>query len=248
MKRLILMMGALLALGACTKNEYITYSAKDGLVFLSNSSTDLSAGDSIVYSFISRAISGNQDTIWVTVSLTGKPADADRPFVIEVAPESTAKEGVDFELMEPVFPANATALRYPIVLLRTPELAQEERWFKLALRDNEQFTLGALSPATSATYGGGLRFEAIKIVMTDQVIKPSWWALAEDYYYGAYSHTKYRFMIETIGITNFSSRELNYPQITNYRALLQGALSEYEKTHGEKLKDENDEIITIPAF
>lgn len=244
MKRILLY--SLLFLCSCTKNEYITYSEKNGLTFTTNSDSDLFTADSIVYSFVTQAVRGDVDTIWLPISLTGKPNESPLPFVIQVDPSSTASEGVHFKTTEAIFPSSETTLNYPIVLLRAEDLQEQARSIKLVLKENEYFTIGALSNSSS-TYGGG-QFSSVTIHVTDQVIKPSWWGFVESFYYGVYSQTKYRFMIEICGITDFSQGTLNFPQIINYRAMIHGALTDYEKEHGTPLKDENGEIVTIPAF
>ncbi|MGE8241289.1 MAG: DUF4843 domain-containing protein, partial [Sphingobacterium sp.] len=177
----------LFVLCACTKNEYITYGVKNGLVF--KKGEDLITADSLVYSFVSEAVSGDKDTVWIPIALTGVPQSETKKFALVIDAKSTAEENMHFKLTETVFPAGKTEMLYPIVMLRAKDLEKESRSFKLVIKENESFDVGA---ASSETY------RAINIRVLDQVIKPSWWRFTEDGNYGTYSHTKYRFMIDVI--------------------------------------------------
>lgn len=234
MKKIFLFLFLAVLLYGCEKNEYPTYAEKDGLSFTKGG--DLITADSIVYSFITNAIQGDRDTIWIPISLMGSPAQVDQAFQLRIGAGSTAKEGVHFELTESIFPANEVTFEYPVVLLRSEDLMEETRKINLEIIENDFYTVGVLSREF---------FESVRIDITDQVIKPSWWGFAEDYYYGSYSHGKFRFMIEVCGISDFSSTMLSFPQILNYRELVSAALKEYEKEHGEPLRDENNQAITI---
>lgn len=226
----------LFVLCACTKNEYITYGEKNGLVF--KKGENLMTADSLVFSFITEAVRGDKDTIWIPIALTGMPENEAKKFALAVDENSTAEENRHFKLTEMVFSAGKTEMLYPIILLRAKELETESRFFRLAIKENESFEVGA---ASSETY------RTINIRMLDQVIKPSWWGGAENYYYGVYSHTKYRFMIDVIGISNFAQAVLAYPQIINYRAAFKAALVAYEIEHGEPLvDDESKQAVTFP--
>lgn len=234
MKKLYLFTLLAIVLYSCSKNEYITFGQKDGLSFTLGG--DLKTKDSIVFSFVTSAVQGDRDTLWIPIGLTGVPAETDRPFKLRIGTESTAKEGVHFELTEKLFPAHQTAFEYPVVLLRSADLLETTQKLTLEIEENEFYEVGALSNEF---------YRSIRIHTTDQVIKPSWWRGAEDFYYGSYSHGKYRFMIEVCGIANFSNTVLSYPQILNYRELVSSALVKYEKEHGEPLRDENGQAITI---
>lgn len=226
----------LFVLCACTKNEYITYGEKNGLVF--KKGENLTTADSLVFSFVTEAVRGDKDTVWIPIALTGVPQSEDKKFALVIDAKSTAEENKHFKLTETVFPAGKTEMLYPIVMLRAKELEKESRSFRLAIKENESFDVGA---ASSNTYS------AINIRVLDRVIKPSWWGGAENYYYGTYSHTKYRFMIDVIGISNFAQTVLSYPQIINYRAAFKAALIEYEMEHGEPLIDnESKQAVTFP--
>lgn len=234
MKKLYVFTLLAILLYSCAKNEYLTYAEKDGLSFTRGG--DFPTSDSVIFSFVTNAIQGTRDTLWVPIALTGIPAKTDRPFRLKIGAGSTAQEGVHFTLTETIFPADSVVFAYPVVLLRSADLMTATRKLILEIAENDYYTVGALSSQF---------YPSIRIQVTDQVIKPTWWAAAENYYYGPYSNAKYRFMIEVCGIADFSSKTLNYPQILNYRELVRAALKEYEKEHGEPLRDENNQAITI---
>ncbi|MBL1409467.1 DUF4843 domain-containing protein [Sphingobacterium faecale] len=234
MKKIFLFTLLVSILYSCSKEDYITYTEKNGLSFTRGGNFPNS--DSITYSFATQVVKKEADTLWVPIALTGVAAQVDRPFRISIKPGASAQEGVHFKLMESVFPADSVFFYYPIVLFRTTDLLETSRTFSLTIEENDNFSLGALSTSY---------YPSIRIRVSDQVMKPTWWGIAEDHYYGNYSNGKYRFMIEVCGIVDFSQGTLNYPQILNYQGLLRAKLQQYEIDHGEPLRDENDNAITI---
>lgn len=237
MKNLFLFFNLILILFcSCSENDHIIFVEKNGLTFYKD---DVFAGDSLVfvYSFINEAVTGDNDIVWVPITLTGKPSETDLPFTLEVGKESTAKEGVHFLLSETIFPANTVTFNYPVTLLRTEDLKEEPKSFTLKIKENECFSVGALE-----TY---YRYSSVKFNITDQIIKPSWWGFVESLYYGSYSNEKYKFMVEVAGVSNFSTEEVNFVSISNYIELFKAAIIEYEKEHGYPLRDENGQVITF---
>lgn|GEM_PF-1893532 len=234
MKKIYLFTLLATLLYSCEKNEYLTYAEKDGLSFTLGK--DLITRDSIVFSFVTNAVKGNHDTLWIPITLTGGAAETDQPFLLRIGAASTAKEGIHFRLTETVFPAHQVTFEYPVILLRSADLVKETYKLTLEIAENDYYTVGALSQRF---------YPSIRIHITDQVIKPTWWGFSENHYYGPYSKAKYLLMIEVCGVSNFSSVFLSSSQILNYRELVRAALKEYEKKHGEPLRDENNQAITI---
>ncbi|WDF68401.1 DUF4843 domain-containing protein [Sphingobacterium oryzagri] len=245
MKKILVIAVTLFLFFGCSKNEHLLYTEKRALSFANRS--PLTTGDSLVYSFVSNAVQGNRDTLYLPLRLTGDLLTQELPFSLEVAPGSTAQEHVHYEFTPTIFPADTATHNYPIILLRTPELVTETRTLNLSIVANDNFDVGPLSNETAVVRGVVSRrsYETVKLQLTDRLVRPSWWGFAENYYYGSYSEVRYRFMIETCGITDFSYLTLSFPLIINYIALLQSAAIEYERVNGQPLRDENGAIISF---
>lgn len=243
MKKILLFFSALFIFLACQKNEYITYTEKSALTFINKGS--FSSADSLTFSFISNAVQGDRDTVWLPILLTGNLANSNLPFALEIVDGSTAVEQQHFELPETIFPANTVTYYYPLVLLRAEGLQTEIRTLSLRIVENENFALGPVSGTESFTLNDSLArtYSTLKLNITDQAVQPSWWGAAETYYFGTYSNERYRFMIEVCGISNFSASVLSFPLIINYQSLLRAAITEYERVNGQPLRDENNAII-----
>ncbi len=245
MKKILIITVTLFLFFGCSKNEPLLYTEKRALSFVNRS--PLTTGDSLTFSFISNAVQGNRDTLYLPLIITGDLTDQPLSFSLDVAPGSTAQEHVHFELTPTIFPADTTIYYYPIILLRAPALVTETRTLNLRVVANENFDVGPLSAGNTFIIGSTStrNYDLIKLQLTDRLVRPSWWGAAERNYYGSYSEVRYRFMIETCGITDFSYRTLGYALTINYIALLQSAIIQYERANGQPLRDENNNVINF---
>ncbi|MDR2282725.1 MAG: DUF4843 domain-containing protein, partial [Sphingobacterium sp.] len=86
----------------------------------------------------------NELTVNIKVMITGPEKDYDRPFQIEINPDSTtAASGIDFAPLPTglVIPAHSVATMVPVKLIRTPDLKKKQKTIGLRLIANEHFQL-----------------------------------------------------------------------------------------------------------
>ena len=61
-------------------------------------------------------------------------------------------------------------------------------------------------------------------------------------FFGEYSLTKYRFIIDTVGFGEFGNG-MTWSELKNYQIMMKTALDEYNSTHTTPLKDENGQLV-----
>jgi hypothetical protein len=80
----------------------------------------------------------------------------------------------------------------------------------------------------------------------DVLSKPKNWDAELTEFFGTYSLTKYRFIIDTLGIASFSASGMSWAELNNYKIKLRTALNEYNQAHpGNPLKDENGQLVSF---
>ncbi|MBQ6792727.1 MAG: DUF4843 domain-containing protein, partial [Butyricimonas sp.] len=126
---------SMVGLYSCS-TDYMAYDVelKDGIYF---------ASDSLNYQF---GMQKGEDFAYdITVNMLGTPKDHDRVFGVElVADETTAKEGVHYELSKSfIIPANRIVGKISFVLHRylDPEITQRPFVIKMRLVENDDFRL-----------------------------------------------------------------------------------------------------------
>ena len=87
----------------------------------------------------------------------------------------------------------------------------------------------------------------LQVKIDDKITKPgNWEDLTE--FFGDYSETKYRFIISTLGVSQFTYGEaegMTWGEMWNYRLRMVAALEEYNATHSENMKDENGAVVSF---
>src|SRR5215831_16689265 len=107
----ILCSTVLLAFTACKPDAPLMYNSSDGIYFNA-------ASDSIIYSF-AKYPTRLVDTVYIPVSVLGKPAVQDREIAIAAVPgaDANAVEGTHYKLLRPYkIPANSVTGQIPVVV------------------------------------------------------------------------------------------------------------------------------------
>ena len=204
--------------------------------------------DSIVnYSFAY----GNDlvDTVWLKVRIMGYTADYDRPVqlrqVLTGKDDAPANERYvafdDTQLVANYYkiPSGEIEAELPVVLKRAPESDTIEYVLKVAFQENDAFHIGSKENAYK------------KILISNQLVKPTQWDAYCSYYLGEWGKRKHEFMIEVTGEkwdneyvdevwTVYFQNDMNY---CNYiRSLLVEALAEYEAEHGTMREEDGTPV------
>lgn len=156
-------------------------------------------------------------TYQVKVMITGPVKDYDRPFKVEINPDSTtAVLGIHYNPLPQglIIPAHAISANVPVTLKRTPDLEKELKTIGLRLVANEHFGLSfpewdAIPGYTSSTGPITKEFDASlhTIRINDFMVQPAVWIGSiqegnrESGQWGAFSRKKIELMCELMDLT-----------------------------------------------
>ncbi|MDR2131396.1 MAG: DUF4843 domain-containing protein [Odoribacteraceae bacterium] len=194
--------------------------------------------DSLLYTFSIRPAETVEFTVAAEVIVMGKATDRDRTVRLAVDPtRTTATKGLHYALPETVtVPAGETRAACPITLYRSPDLQSAAVRLCVAIVDG-----GDLPPGVS-------EWNSLAIRWSDMISRPlNWDALTE--FFGEYSEIKYRFIISTLGVAEFTYGDtdgMSWGAMNNYRLMLADALARYNAEHpSTPLTDENNQLVTF---
>lgn len=241
--RYIILVALVCFLFACKKENVPFYSEKDGIAFYTSNAV---GSDSTAYSFALNSTPKVRDTVYFDMRVVGKKADYARAITVVPGEGTTATLGTDFLLPEVKLPAGQLELKYPIILLKTAAMATQSYTIMADVAVSNDFILGAVGelPRSSSTVlTTTVNRRRVKVSVTDRLIQPIYWTSVQTYF-GVYSNVKLRFMIEVLGITDFSSNAIGANGRLNYPLKLRQALLVYESANGPLL-DENGVRVTF---
>ena len=197
MKKTILY-GLLLGLASCEKDLPMYDSPENRLNF--EVSYDGTTKELIPqsYSFIYASDEVVQDTVWIKLTTMGYIYNEDRAFELQqIASDGVdAVPGVHYLSFDDAswkskylnVPAGKNEVRVPVVVKKDPSLSSETVSLWVKVKDNANFTQGYE------------RNSLLKVLITNQLVRPSNWAGVMDYYYDAYGPVKHKFMIDVTGL------------------------------------------------
>lgn len=215
---------------ACSENERMTYKEKSAVYFPDY----VEGADSLVYSFL---ISGqDQDVINIKVKLLGALLDRPAKYKITVSDRSTAVAGKHYTSLPETFefPANMDVTSFPIEVLKPgTELDDKTVVLELALTQTNELDLGYLDRVN------------MRLMITNQLVKPSYWDVPLSLYFGVYSQAKHKKCIELMGhdFPLTSDELMDYEGGYRYWMNWGRVVCEYYATHEEY--DENGDKIEV---
>lgn len=222
----------LLLLSSCSENERMLYSDMPGVYFPNYTSE----ADSLVYSF--RIKWTDRDTIFINVKLLGALLDEPGEFGVAVSEHSTAVAGKHYVALPETFTyeANKITTSFPIVVLNSGNDL-----------DDKMVTLElSLVPTGSLSVGYPDRLN-MRLMLTNQLVRPSYWDMPLSLYFGEYSKVKHQQCVLMMGHDfPLTEGELSgWGGVSGYKYwMLQGrVLCEYYATH--TVEDEYGNIIAV---
>jgi len=242
----ILYVTMVFTLFSCKKEAVETYQGKDGVSFFAYTYEQLNTTAVRSYSFAFQATEKQRDTLFIPMRITGKLSDQPRTVMLKTAQGTTATAGVDFELKEFTVPAGASKFNYPLILLNSAGMASNVYRIVLEPAETKDFILGTLgqTPETVTNQGTEENFRYLKVDVTGQYIEPGYWIYLQSDF-GDFSAVKYKFMVKTLGITDFDYNKIGSDGLLNFPVTLRNALAAYEAANGPLL-DENGQRISFP--
>lgn len=172
-----------LGLASCSENETAIYQGNSAVYF-----SETTADDSLQYSFASGLKS--EDVVQIPVRIIGKSANEDRAIAYEVSRESTAKEGIHYKPLpgEARLPPGSVETTIDVTVVDgDSELEKSVVELIIELKANDSFVLGF--PENTR----------VRLLITKQLVKPSYWDFPLSLYYGSYSKTKHQLCIQVQG-------------------------------------------------
>ncbi|WP_158563211.1 DUF4843 domain-containing protein [Chitinophaga silvatica] len=221
----------------CKKDDNLVWNSQAGAYFYTEAFDYVFIKDSLTYSFAIRPQQWNEDTVKIPVKITGSPVANDRTVNIVANAGSTAVEGKHYRLLPCVIKANSFIDTAKILVMKQPELLTSEVSLSLKINNNSDFT------------------DAVKenskylIKINNIITKPANWDNILVGFFGVYSKTKYRFIIDVTGIYEFNYLTpvggVDFQFYLYIKQILKDALTNYNNSHGPLL-DENNNPVTFP--
>lgn len=170
-----------LLLSGCQENGRVMYTDKPAVYFSS-----LTQDDSLTYSFASGL--HEKDTVRIPVRIIGESVGHDRTFAVVADAATTATEGVNYNLLTKTvtLPADSVNTTVDVEVINR-ELSAGDKSVVLNLLSGDDFALGYATRLTA------------RLVITDQLVKPTYWSFPLQMYYGSYSKAKHRLCIQLQG-------------------------------------------------
>lgn len=220
---------------ACKKDKVETYSGDNGIAFYRGEYEE----DSLTYSFAFSLTQKQKDTVMLRMRILGPAATYDRKLKVHAVAGTNAREGKDYILPEFTVPAGAITVQYPVVLLNSPEMTTQNFRIVLEMSPNQDFVQGA----TGIEIGSTVSIKQYILNVSNQFVEPSYWSDVSGAF-GSFSVTRFRFMMQVTGLTDFSYEAIGNDGYYNLPVTLAVELAAYEAVNGP-LIDERGNRVTF---
>ncbi len=170
----------------------------------------------------------------ITVSVMGSASTTDRIVNLGVVAEKTTATSAHYSIPTQVtIPAGKFESNFKVKLFRTPDLLLKKVNLYINVLESSDFKPGVKEQ------------DHFLIRWSDILSKPkNWDSLTE--FFGAFSLTKFRFIIETLELGEFSIDTMTWAELTNYKIRMKTALNAYNEANpGNPLKDENGQLVSF---
>lgn len=190
--------------------------------------------DSLEFSFVTTPSDITEKTMDVTLYIMGMTTEYDRTVLLEANTEKTTADKSLYDFPTSVtIPANANQAICTVTLKRADILQEQTVRLYIQTVANEDFAIGNNEQ------------NHILIKWNDILSKPNNWNELEEFF-GSYSDTKYRFMLNNAGVSEFSTETMSWAELQSYKIKLTNALNEYNQAHpGNPLRDENNQLVNF---
>lgn len=233
----MIMICTILVIG-CTKDEIPFYTGDDSIAFYIHANEK----DSIDYSFAMNLANTTSDTIPLKMRVQGYVSTRDRKVKVVATDGTTARLGEDFVLPEVVVPAGAQTINYPLIVNNTAIMRDKSLRIVLKVEATEDFSIGTIGQEI----GNTIAIPVYKIDVSNIILDNARWSNTSDQYkyFGKYSCEKYRFIVNVLGVTDFSSATIGFYGLYNYPLILRQKLAEYEAQYGPIYIVVNNQVTT----
>ena len=219
---------------SCSTDEDFYYQ-DEPRVRLVGEKTWAAGTDSVNFSFVAYQASFVEKEILVEAQIMGDVADRDRTVNISVDDARTTADASMYSVPQSaIIPANQTKGTFTVTLKRNVVLQSKSVRLYIKVVESSDFKPG-VNEENHLTF-----------IWTDVLSKPNNWAELEPFF-GQYSNTKYRFMLENLGDEGeLSANTMSWAKLNSLRIRFQNAVNEYNAAHpGAPLTDENGNEVTF---
>ena len=230
----LLCCGTAAALTACSTDEDFYYQ-DDARIRLVGPSMWTAGTDSLTYSFVGYGAETTQVTLDVDACIMGPVTNIDRTANLSIDNTQTTASADLYAVPQTVtIPAGQDHGTFTVTLRRSAALQNQSARLRVVVAESADFKPG-VNEENHLTF-----------IWTDKLSRPSNWAELEEFF-GQYSNTKYRFMLENVAPgTTFSAAAMTWAQLQSYKIKFQNALNDYNAAHpGSPLTDENGVLVTF---
>ena len=191
--------------------------------------------DSILFSFVTYPQETKEMVFDVKAQIMGQPSQQARTATIAIDnSKTTASESMYSVPATVTIAAGETSATFPVTVKRDASLTTKQVRLYIKVTESSDFKVGVNEE------------NHLSIIWSDVLSRPNNWDALEKFF-GAYSDTKYRFMLEHIDTGDvLDADKMSWAKLNSYKIRFINALDEYNAAHpGAPLTDENGVLVTF---
>lgn len=232
-RNIILAAVAVLGMASCSNDDFLYQD--QARVRLVGPKIYTSGTDSLNFSFVTVPSGTDSKTLNVDVYIMGTAANRDRTAAISIDAAKTTATSDMYEMPTTVtIPADSTHAVLPVVIKRTDAILTKSVCLYIQVAESTDFAVGVNEQ------------NHLMLIWNDKISKPNNWDDLTEFF-GEYSDTKYRFMLETLtGVGELDADTMSWALLMSYRIKCQNALETYNAAHpSAPLTDENGNLVSF---
>jgi hypothetical protein len=270
MKQFSILILLLLLATTCSHDPLPTYSDADRIFFKWAAITSLAEKAESGSDFIKVNLGydnpvKDDSTVLIDVSMMGHVSAQDRPISAELMDSSSAIAGQDIEILPSFIPAGKAEGKLAVKLKNSAKLADTTLWARIKLVSNSHFQVDYTQAYTLTGLAKDKTGLEYNIYFDAKVDMPSLWAdlnagIMLTAYFGTYSNRKLQVICDVCGLSwayfmhepgenAMSVLSVRFPTniVMGMISQVNRYLKQYQQEHGEPLRDENGNIISLPV-
>lgn len=232
-RNILLAAVAVLGMASCSNDDFLYQD--QARVRLVGPKIYTSGTDSLNFSFVTVPSGTDSKTLNVDVYIMGTAANRDRTAAISIDAAKTTATSDMYEMPTTVtIPADSTHAVLPVVIKRTDAILTKSVYLYIRVAESADFAVGVNEQ------------NHLMLIWNDKISKPNNWDDLTEFF-GEYSDTKYRFMLETLtGVGELDADTMSWALLMSYRIKCQNALDTYNAAHpSSPLTDENGNLVSF---
>lgn len=196
-----------------------------------------SGTDSLEFSFVTFPSDTTEKVMNIDVCVMGLAVSYDRTAQFEIDESQTTATSAHYSMpLSVVVPAGEATAVLPLTLKRTADLEDSSVRLYIKVVASSDFAVGVNEE------------NHLLAIWNDMISKPNNWDELEEFF-GTYSDTKYRFMLNNAnGISEFSADTMTWAELMSYKIKFQNALDDYNAANPDSpLTDENGVLVSFDS-